>query len=57
MKNKLRILNIDLQVFFFRCACYMMIIDRIHEVSKKDMETFDRYLTIMATKTLIRINK
>ena len=57
MKHKFRLLKINLHVFFFRCAYYLLVIDHITDKNRKDFKVGDRLLTILYTKILLKTNK
>ena len=57
MKNKIRSIHIKIQVFFFRVAYYSLMTKEDYYTYEKDIVAFERYLTIMFTKCLLKTIK
>ena len=57
MKNKIRRMWIDAQVFMVRCAWGLLLTRDTYYENKNDIDKFDRYVTIRLTKYLLKKTK
>lgn len=55
MRNRLRVIKINIQIFFFRLAYYVVMAEYIEDEKNKNHELIilERHLTVIYTKFLL----